>query len=66
MPGTVQLRSDYDALRLRTLAKRSTNPRQIRRLLALAAVCWLLYAGYLMLRRAVEEPTRRATVAAVS
>ena len=28
-------------------------------------VCWLLYAGYLMLRRAVEEPTRRATVSAV-
>ncbi|MBI4873447.1 MAG: cytochrome c biogenesis protein CcsA [Acidobacteria bacterium] len=23
-------------------------------------VCWLLYAGYLMLRRAVEEPTQRA------
>jgi heme exporter protein C len=28
-------------------------------------VCWLLYAGYLMLRRAVEEPTQRAKVAAV-
>ncbi len=28
-------------------------------------VCWQLYAGYLMLRRAVEEPTRRATVSAV-
>jgi heme exporter protein C len=28
-------------------------------------VCWLLYAGYLMLRRAVEEPTQRARVAAV-
>ena len=28
-------------------------------------VCWLLYAAYLMLRRAVEEPTRRATAAAV-
>ena len=38
MPGTVQLRSDYDALRLRAFAKRSTDPRQIRRLLALAAV----------------------------
>ncbi len=28
-------------------------------------VCWLLYAGYLMLRHAVEEPTQRARVAAV-
>ena len=25
-----------------------------------ALVCWLLYAGYLMLRRAIEEPTARA------
>ncbi len=30
-----------------------------------ALVCWLLYAGYLMLRRAVEEPTQRATFAAI-
>jgi heme exporter protein C len=30
-----------------------------------ALVCWLLYAGYLMLRHAIEEPTQRATVAAV-
>ncbi len=30
-----------------------------------ALVCGLLYAGYLMLRRAVEEPTQRATFAAV-
>ncbi|MCS6952799.1 MAG: cytochrome c biogenesis protein CcsA [Bryobacterales bacterium] len=28
-------------------------------------VCWLLYAGYLMLRRAVEDPTLRARFAAV-
>ncbi len=28
-------------------------------------VCWLLYAGYLMLRHAVEEPTQRAKVSAV-
>jgi heme exporter protein C len=28
-------------------------------------VCWLLYAGYLMLRRAIEEPTARARIAAV-
>ena len=28
-------------------------------------VCWLLYAGYLMLRRAVEDPTQRARIAAV-
>jgi len=30
-----------------------------------ALVCWLLYAAYLMLRRAIEEPTQRATFAAV-
>jgi heme exporter protein C len=29
-----------------------------------ALVCWLLYAGYLMLRHAIEEPTQRATFAA--
>jgi len=28
-------------------------------------VCWLLYAGYLMLRRAIDEPTQRARIAAV-
>jgi transposase len=38
MSSTVQLREDYDAERLRVLAKRSRDPRQIRRLLALAAV----------------------------
>ena len=30
-----------------------------------ALICWLLYAGYLMLRHAIEEPTQRATFAAV-
>jgi heme exporter protein C len=30
-----------------------------------ALVCWLLYAGYMMLRHAIEEPTQRATFAAV-
>jgi heme exporter protein C len=30
-----------------------------------ALVCWILYASYLMLRRAVEEPTQRAVFAAV-
>jgi heme exporter protein C len=30
-----------------------------------ALVCWLLYAGYLMLRHAIEEPTQRAPFAAV-
>jgi len=34
----IQLRDDYDAATLRTLAKRSRVPRPIRRLLALAAV----------------------------
>ncbi len=28
-------------------------------------VCWLLYAGYLMLRRAIDEPTQRAQLSAV-
>ena len=37
MATSVQLRDDYDAAGLRELAKRSRNPRQIRRLLALAA-----------------------------
>jgi heme exporter protein C len=30
-----------------------------------ALVCWLLYASYLMLRKAIDEPTQRATFAAV-
>jgi heme exporter protein C len=30
-----------------------------------ALVCWLLYAAYMMLRRAIDEPTQRATFAAV-
>src|SRR5271157_4919785 len=30
-----------------------------------ALACWLLYAGYLILRHAVEEPTQRATFSAV-
>ena len=37
MPA-IQLRDDYDAAELRRLAKRSSDNRQIRRLLALAAV----------------------------
>jgi heme exporter protein C len=28
-------------------------------------ICWLLYAGYLVLRRAIEEPTERAKMSAV-
>jgi clan AA aspartic protease (TIGR02281 family) len=38
MASSVELRDDYDAAELRELAKRSRDPRQIRRLLALAAV----------------------------
>ncbi|HWB84321.1 MAG TPA: cytochrome c biogenesis protein CcsA [Bryobacteraceae bacterium] len=30
-----------------------------------ALICWLLYASYLMLRHAIEEPTQRATFSAV-
>jgi len=33
--------------------------------LTAALVCWLLYASYLMLRQAIEEPSRRAASAAV-
>lgn len=28
-------------------------------------ICWLTYAGYLMLRRAIDEPTQRARLSAV-
>ncbi len=38
MSSSVQLRDDYDAAGLRELAKRRRDPRQVRRLLALAAV----------------------------
>ena len=38
MASSVQLRDDYDAGGLRDFAKRSRDRRQIRRLLALAAV----------------------------
>jgi transposase len=38
MAGAVPLRSDYDGSDLRRLARVSRDPRQIRRLLALAAV----------------------------
>ena len=38
MGSSIQLRDDYDAAGLRDLAKRSGDCRQIRRLLALAAV----------------------------
>lgn len=38
MPRTLPLRDDYDALTLRRFAKCCSDPRQIRRLLALAAV----------------------------
>ena len=38
MASSVELRDDYDAAELRALAKCSRDPRQIRRLLALAAV----------------------------
>ena len=38
MSACIALRDDYDSIRLRGLAKRSRDPRQVRRLLALAAV----------------------------
>ena len=33
--------------------------------LTAAMACWLVYAGYLMLRRAIEEPSQRAIFSAV-
>lgn len=36
--GSIRLRTDFDAAGLRRLARRSTDTRQVRRLLALAAV----------------------------
>ena len=38
MSACITLRTDYDSIQLRTLAKGSRDPRQVRRLLALAAV----------------------------
>ncbi len=38
MPAVVPLRPDFDATKLRVLAKRCPDSRQTRRLLALAAV----------------------------
>ena len=38
MSGCIALRDDYDSIELRCLAKHSRDPRQVRRLLALAAV----------------------------
>jgi hypothetical protein len=38
MSVCIALRDDYDAVELRRLAKVSRDPRQVRRLLALAAV----------------------------
>ena len=37
MSACIALRDDYDSLGLRDLARRSRDPRQVRRLLALAA-----------------------------
>ena len=37
MSACIALRDDYDSLELRDLARRSRDPRQVRRLLALAA-----------------------------
>ena len=37
MSACIALRDDYDSLALRDLARRSRDPRQLRRLLALAA-----------------------------
>ena len=38
MTACIVLRDDYDSVGLRRLAKASRDPRQVRRLLALAAV----------------------------
>src|SRR4249919_4266872 len=39
MAAAIGVRGDYDAARLRELAKRSVDANQTRRLLALAAIC---------------------------
>ncbi len=38
MSACIVLRDDYDSIELRGLAKRSRDPRQVRRLLALETV----------------------------
>ena len=38
MGAAVRLREDYDAVALRRLARTAQDPKQVRRLLALAAV----------------------------
>ena len=38
MPAKIPLRTDYDATDMRTLARKATDPNQVRRLLAIAAV----------------------------
>lgn len=38
MPAKIQLRSDYDAVHLRQIARCCHDTRQVRRLLALSAV----------------------------
>ena len=39
MANTLVLRGDFDAVTLRRLARKSKDTRQVRRLLALAAIC---------------------------
>lgn len=39
MSVCIAFRDDYDGVQLRALARRSRDPRQVRRLLALAAAC---------------------------
>ncbi len=38
MSAKIPLRTDYDAVQARALARKATDPNQVRRLLAIAAV----------------------------
>ncbi len=58
MPASVPLRTDFEAPALRKLARRCSDPRQIRRLLALAAV----YAGMSRLDAATVGGMDRQTL----
>ena len=55
MSVCIDLRNDYDGVQLRDLAKRSRDPRQVRRLLALVALLRQLQLS----GRIVEQETSR-------
>ena len=56
MSAKIPLRTDYDAVQARALARKATDPNQVRRLLAIAAV----YAGMNRRDAAAVGPGGRA------